>query len=403
MKTKSADSVVGEFGAPIAFVLILTRLLWAPRASAQTTQVVEKLNDSGAGLLLAAIELAVSGDTINFTNSLSGELITFIEGASDPVSTNGPAGVRCAYVTNGAVIAGFTLTDGHTHASGDGLEVYGGGILFDGGGTLIDCTIISNAARLGGCAFLFEGGTLNDCTISGNTSEVAGGGVYCARGGALNHCTISGNWDSGQGGGGAVLLYGGTLNHCSLSDNMANNGGGALVFEDGTLNNCLIVSNSAAYADGVALATNSVLNHCTLSDNSADNYGGGVTFFEGGALNNCILWGNAAGSDGMNWYEFTDGDAHTDYEEYIADTDPTDSNHWFRITSFSAEVPATVSFDPASVNRQYSLLYSTNLVDGLWTAVAGQVDIVGSGGTNALTYTNSHPAVFYRVEVEVIE
>ncbi len=33
----------------------------------------------------------------------------------------------------------------------------------------------------------------------------------------------------------------------------------------------------------------------------------------------------------------------------------------------------------------------------------GQVDIIGSGGTNTLAHTNSFPSVFYQIEVELIE
>ncbi len=419
----------------------------------------------GATNIQDAVETAVAGDTVLVTNgtygssgaevhsmsnrvaltrsialqSVNGPNHTFIVGAADPVSTNGPAAVRCAYVTNGAVIAGFTLTNGHTHAFGAwDLQQSGGGIFLDGGG------MVSN------------------CTISGNSAVYYGGGVY--------------------------FLFGGTLKKCLLSDNSVDwYGGGVFFVSGGVMDNCLLVDNSADYGGGVYCYYGGSLNNCTLSDNSADVDAGGAYFDYGGTLINCILWGNAADNDGANWdtlgsgalftnictttiignnrvtndplfagggdyrlsthspcidaaiplawitddiegtprpldgngsgtalpdigaYEFssavynTDGDPHTDYEEYIADTDATDSNHWLRITGFSVDGSATVWFDPASESRQYSLLYSTNLVEGLWTAVDGQVDIPGSGGTNSLLHTNRFPAAFYQVEVEMVE
>ncbi len=378
--------------------------------------------------------------------SVNGPQATFIVGAADPVSTNGPAAVRCAYVTNGAVIAGFTLTNGHTQALAADLR---------------------ESKRSGGGLWMDGGGIASNCTLSGNVAHRYGGGVLCSDGG--------------------------TLNSCMFNDNVAAVGGGAYLRNGGMLNNCLLSSNSAdSSGGGVYFYRAGLLNSCTLSGNSSGAYSGGASFWLGGILNNSIVWGNTAGLGGDNWKEFnsgdgsftnvcttpyptngvncitndpqfvdaaggdynlrsdspcidagstlagitddiegtprplngdgigealpdigayeyisphysTDGDAHSDYEEYIADTDPADSNNWFRITGFSAGNPATVSFDPASVNRQYSLLYSTNLVEGRWATVDGQTDISGSGGTNSLVHTNGSPSVFYRVEVELIE
>src|SRR5688572_14193674 len=86
-----------------------------------------------------AIDAALAGDTVLVTNgvyvmggramvadltnrvaldkaltvaSVNGPLVTTIQGAWDPISTNGPLAVRCAWLTNGAVLKGFTLQGG---------------------------------------------------------------------------------------------------------------------------------------------------------------------------------------------------------------------------------------------------------------------------------------------------
>ena len=278
-------------------------------------------------------------------SSVNGPEVTIIQGAG-PL---GDAAVRCAYLANGALLVGFTLTNGHTRTSGAAdLEEAGGGVYAVGarlsncvisgnaavrgggnrGGTLDNCMIRGNSASQdGGGSY---GGTLNNCTLSENSAFHYGGGCYY---GTLSNCLLSSNWAQAGGGGciGSVLnsctltcnsvewyggggSHGGTLINCTISGNSAHYGGGS---SEGTLNYCMIYSNWAEYGggsyrgtlDSCVLCGNSAkdggasyrdtLNNCTLARNFATNNGGGS--FES-TQNNCIVYYNTAGESGDNWH-----------------------------------------------------------------------------------------------------
>ena len=323
---------------------------------------------TAAQTIQEAVDLAVPGDEIVVTNGLyatggravygtmtnrvaltkpvsvrsaNGPEVTFIEGYQVPATTNGDTAIRCVYLTNGAVLSGFTLTHGATRAAGDkywnqsgggvwcestaarvvncaiqrnAAQVYGGGAW---SGTLEGCVLTGNTAAVGGGTF---GGTLNDSTLTGNTAATGGGAVagllnHCTlrantattgggvSGGTLRDCTLVGNTAATAGGGadsatlyGCVLTnntatagggaWGGKLDHCVLVGNTASSTGGGV--DSGTLNNCLLTGNVAPEGGGVASCA---LDNCTLAGNSASVSGGGAS---AGTLNNCILYYNTA-------------------------------------------------------------------------------------------------------------
>jgi hypothetical protein len=244
--------------------------------------------------------------------SVNGASVTKIVGFRVPTFVYGSSAVRCVYLTNGAMLSGFTLTNGATQASGDQSRQQSGGAVYCelASAVVSNCVLAGNNAAYRGGGECF--GTLNNCTVTGNSAGSYGGGVWSS---ALNNCTITSNTagtgagayncalnkcvlrgNSGSYGGGAYQC---SLNNCTLTNNSAASGGGAY---SATLKNCALMGNSvSAYSSYGAGAYNCTLNNCTIASNSAAGtfpYGGGA--YSGAAINS-ILYFNTA-SNGPNYY-----------------------------------------------------------------------------------------------------
>jgi len=211
-----------------------------------------------AGGMVAPVYIDTYGDsyTNNLMNrvcltkaitvcSVNGAEATVIQGASDNGGF-GPAAVRCAYLS-GAVLEGFTLTDGHT-ADGEfeGMDSYGGGAILSKSAALNGCILIRNSAAYGGGALLLADAVLNNCMLSYNLAQDLGGGALCGYGGGLNNCLVNKNIAGYSGGG--VYLEDGTLNNCTISGNTVSDeygGGGGVHAYYSTLNNCIVWGNHA--------------------------------------------------------------------------------------------------------------------------------------------------------------
>ncbi len=257
-----------------------------------------------------AIDASVAGDFIVVSNGIyqSGGRVVFgtmtnrvvVDKAVTVQSVNGPTatviaglpgtgayfstGYRCVYMTNGAALIGFTLTNGATRAGGTDAtnEQSGAGVwCVSTNAFIINCSLLHcYANNLGGGAYQ---GTLSNCVISGDTAFISGGGTYRAN---LNNCIVSSNkLVQGSGGGGAAY---GVLNNCLITSNAAYSGGGTYY---SILNSCVVSNNSATFGGGVAFG---VINGSLISSNRASSGGGAYS----NTLVNCILKNNFAGGIG---------------------------------------------------------------------------------------------------------
>ena len=208
--------------------------------------------------------------------SVHGAATTIIQGYLDqgrmgPIFS--PNCVRCAYLTNGAALIGFTLTNGATSFGGSG----GGAYCESVDARVLNCLFISNsAANLGGGIC---NGTALDCDLSGNSGGTGGGAYGCV----LSNCTLAAN-SSGFYGGGADSS---TLWNCILSTNAGWAGGGA---GRSVLHHCKLLGN-AGFAEGGGGARDSDLDNCLLVGNDGGRFGGGA---EHCTLNQCTVVGNFA-------------------------------------------------------------------------------------------------------------
>jgi hypothetical protein len=91
-----------------------------------------------------------------------------------------------------------------------------------------------------------------------------------------------------------------------------------------------------------------------------------------------------------------DGDRTTEFTEYVADTNPRNSNSVFKVVALSNTTGRAVHFNSSS-NRNYTLESCDGLATGGWAAVGGQSNRAGPGGPFSLTDSNAASRRVYRV------
>jgi hypothetical protein len=377
--------------------------------------------------------------------SVNGPSVTYIVGYQIPVVTNGDAAVRCAYLADGALLSGFTLTNGATQDYITGSDFNGGGVWCENrNARLTNCVITGNVAYLGGGGA--ESGSLDHCWITGNrTYRGPGGGAEAA---ALNSCIISSN--SAAAGGGAS---GCTLTNCAVVGNFAfvrgsgsGVGGGITggqayntiiyyndcvsglgpdIFFDGQYWFCcsspdtaVLVTNEPGFIDlaggNFRLQTNSpCINSGANSytapgpdlDGSPRITGGkadiGPYEFQNPSSVISYAWLQANGfpTDGTADFADPDGDHMDNWHEWIAGTDPNDASSLLTMYPLAPgnDGGILLSWQSSSQPRTYFLERSTDGPQGPWTLFAS--------GLTSFPPTNQYldfppaaaNAVFYRV------
>ena len=126
--------------------------------------------------------------------SVNGQSVTLIDGTQSG---------RCVYLTNGAVISGFTLTNG-TAGGGNG----GGAWCASHDEQVLNCLVTKGSAWQGGGVF---SGTVSNCTFSSNSATDSGGGAASSW---LFMCTFNGNTAGFSGWGGGA--YYSLVNSCTF-------------------------------------------------------------------------------------------------------------------------------------------------------------------------------------------
>jgi hypothetical protein len=326
--------------------------------------------------------------------SVNGPAVTIIQGHQVVGTITGPGAVRCVFLTNSAVLSGFTLTNGATsNTNGDPKVDQPGG----GAYCLTPSSVISNCVLIGNAAYFWGGGavygTLRNCVVQGNSASTGGGTYLCQ----LYNCAVIGNTASGSGGGAAR----GSLNNCTIISNSASTyGGGFDGSSDGTLNNCIVYFNDAPananYYRGSFNLSGSVNYCCTVpySTNGPGNLTNNPVFVNTAGRNlrlqpssPCIN----AGSDGLVSGN-TDLDGTPRIVGGVVDLGAYEFQspiHYVKVTSLDPISPYT-NWATAAVNIQ----------DAVDAASGGDVVLVTNGvyatggrkwfdsGTNLVTVTN---------------
>jgi len=200
----------------------------------------------------------------------------------------------------------------------------------------------------------------------------------------------------------SCFVFGGTIN-CALGE--LESGSATQVLFSATVSPTApeIVTNTGQITANNDVDTNNNVSTSmtTLLDNDGD---GDWNFSDPDDDNDTMLdvWELQYGlnpSNAADGAQNNDGDVHKNAEEHAADTNPNDSNSFFRI---SGVFPSVVVEYPSSSNRLYSLERSEDLPAVSWNPVAGQTLIPGSGGIDSLTDTGSAPARAHRVRVSTL-
>lgn len=284
--------------------------------------IVTNTNNSGPGSLRAALASALSGDSILFDSSLTGQTITLTSTLT--VSTNvtitgsvtlsGGGTIRVLSVLQNRhlTLDGLTITDGFiADGGGPWKNVWGGAGLYSEESTLIhlnNCTFTNCRAIMGaGVSTLrFCNLTVVGCTFDNNDAtmgqeEQGAGGLHVEEGCTLSvqGCTFTNNKGVNGGGLGNLLSYI-TIEDCLFDNNDTRLGGlippntrghGGAIYFDGT----------SPHPSGVPVGGQAIIRRCTFTNNKGAGQGGGLFLYMYGTdsvlIEDCTIDGNEVITD----------------------------------------------------------------------------------------------------------
>ena len=376
------------------------------------TNIQQAVNAAAAGdevVVTNGIYRAVNVDKPLFLRSVKGPQVTII----DPVRQS-----RCAYLTNGASLAGFSLRHGAADIFGGGVfctspdvfltncvitdnTVYtndngvvsgsGGGVC---GGTLYNCLVASNSAAVSGGGAIAS--TLYNCTLTDNHAGRYGGGVYSS---AATNCIVYFN--------AAVLPYDNhllaQLDHCCTTP-MPTNGVGNITnapqfvnYPGGDLRQngvspCIGAGDNSTVGTTIDLAGYPRIMRGTVDIGAYEFQGTNAIVFYSWVQHHGIV------IDGLTDYEDPDGDGLNNWQEWVCYTCPTNPLMNLRLLS-AVPVGANVAVRwKSTFGVKYFLERSTNLTSPFMLLASNQV-----GQLSEFVYTDTNATgrgpFFYRVGV----
>lgn len=237
--------------------------------------------------------------------------------------------------SDGAVLDGFTITNGSVTAGGMGGGITindvsptvkntkvlnskttndGGGVYVSGGSPTFEDLLIDGNSADGCCGGFHLGNSatvnISDSTVSNNTAGYGGGlGVFSEATVTITNSIISDNETDVEGGQGGGIHVGGSdvtlnVNDTTIADNLTRDHGAAITSDDGIVNltNVLITGNRSTSNNANAFAISSTdftVTNSTISDNNPTGAQAVVLFSGSLTLTNSIMYNNAfnLGSD----------------------------------------------------------------------------------------------------------
>jgi len=361
---------------------------------------------SGGGLWCESTSAAVSNCVLR-SNSASDSGGGAYQGTLNNCSVTANYSVRDGGGTYSSTLNNCTLTGNSAGNNGGGAY----------GSTLNRCILTDNSAYWGGGA---ADSLLSNCTLKGNVAGEDGGGVdYCT----LDSCTLTGNSTTNHGGG----AHAATLNNCIVYYNTAMIG---MNYSGGTLNNCCTMPQPDSgfgnitddplfvdYAGGnlrlqfnspcINAGRNAYVTKSTdlaglprivsgTVDISAYEYQG-----SGSLISYAWLQQYGFPTDGSADFGDPDGDHMNNWQEWRADTIPTNALSLLRMVTVTNNAPGLQATWQSVPTRTYWLERATNLASlppfsVLASNLAGQLDTTGYTDTSA---TNGG-RFLYRVGVQ---